>query len=147
MRKVRSAKDRSVIDLVGSLVREDYRCKRKARPQHQFLSRPNSPRHRALYNCSSYPTLFRVASYQRYLYSLSAKRGAAAGPVWSGYACREPKGLRGLGFGSKWGVASLASLIHPADHQRILGLRKIHQHQTPRKMDWECSRCDVPPEI
>ena len=30
------------------------------------------------------------------------------------------------------------------DRDKSLGLRRLHQHQTLRRMNWKCSRCDVP---
>ena len=73
----------------------------------------------------SYPTLFRVALYSIRGFSLAAsmllqcKEGAAAKSACSGQNRRKNQGLRGPGTWpqwSGWGIASLASLIHCADH-------------------------------
>lgn len=41
-------------------------------------------------------------------------------------------------------VIQLVLLIDCADYQWKLGLRKIYQLQTPRKMEWKCLKYDVP---
>lgn len=103
----RTAKNYLAMDLFVFLVRKDFRRKGKMRgPDVNLLC----------IHFSSYPKLIRVVSYQRSLCARGAKKCAVAKPACSGYARREPQGLRGQKIGSRKGIASLASLINRSDH-------------------------------
>ena len=55
---------------MACLNRECFQQKWKARPWRRLLSQPKCASYRAIFHCSSYPTLFRVIPYRRSRYCL-----------------------------------------------------------------------------